>query len=137
MSRHGELTLRMAQVIKRARNEVRLEGLWGFSCEICQHIIKRTIKKEQLWNMDETGSIQKQKSRKVVVSKGSSNFWSKWADANFHMTFVVCLPAAKSISPILLILLGKRLNRDVLGGCDIEGSNITKSPKYFINSTLF
>ena len=87
--------------------------------------------------MDETGSIHKKKSHKVVVSKGSSNFWSNWADANFHMTFVVCVSAAKSIAPLLLILPGKRLNRDVLGGCDIEGSNITKSPKYFINSTLF
>ena len=41
--------------------------------------------------MDETGFIQKQNSHKVVVSKGSSNVWSKCDDANFHTTFVVCV----------------------------------------------
>ena len=35
MSPHGELTLRTAQVIKRARNEAILEGLWSFFCKLC------------------------------------------------------------------------------------------------------
>ena len=87
--------------------------------------------------MDETGFIQKQNSHKVVVSKGSSNVWSKCADANFHMTFVVCVSAAKCVAPPLLILPGKRLNRYVLKGCDIEGTKITTAPKGFINSNLF
>ena len=33
--------------------------------------------------MYETRFIQKQNSRKVVVSKGSRNVWSKCADKNF------------------------------------------------------
>ena len=87
--------------------------------------------------MDETGFIQKQNSRKVVVLKVSIDVWSKCADANFHMTFVVCVSAAKYVAPLLLILPGKRLNTYVVEGCDIEGANITKAQKYFINSTLF
>ena len=137
MSRHNKLTLIMAQVIKGARNEASLEGLWSFFWELCQHIIERTIKKEHFFNMDETGFIQKQNSRKVVVSKGSSNMWSKCSDANFHMTFFVCVSAAKSVGPPLLVLPGKRLNRDVLEAYDIEGATITTAPKGFINSTLF
>ena len=68
--------------------------------------------------MDETGFIHKQKYRKIVVSKGSSNLWSNCDDTNIHMTFVVCASAAKSIAPLLLILPVKRLNRDVLEGFD-------------------
>ena len=137
MSRHGELTLGTAQVIKQARNGASLEGMWSFFCELCQHITKWTIKKEQLCNMDETFFIQKQNLRKLVVSKGSSNVWSKCADASFHMTFVVCVFAAKSVAPPLLIIPGRQLNRGVLEGFDIEGANITTAPKGFISYTLF
>ena len=65
-----------------------LGGTAEIFCELCQNIIEPTIKKEELWNIDETGFVQKPNSRKVVVSKGSSNVWSKCADENFHMTFV-------------------------------------------------
>ena len=53
------------------------------------------------------------------------------------MTFSVCVSAAKYVVLSLLIIPGKRLNRDVLGGFDIEVANITTSPKNIINSTLF
>ena len=66
--------------------------------------------------MDETGFIQKQNSRKVVLSKGSRNFWSQCADANFCMNFVVCVSAAKYVATPLLILPVKRFNRGVLEG---------------------
>ena len=64
--------------------------------------------------------------------------WSKFADANFHMTFVVYVSAAKYVAPSLLMIPDKRFNRDVIKYCHLEGSNITKTaPKGFINSTLF
>ena len=63
--------------------------------------------------------------------------WSKCADANFRMTFVVCVSIAKYVAQPLLILPEKRLNIDVIGGCDVEGANIKTVPKGFINSTLF
>ena len=86
--------------------------------------------------MDDNGFIHKKNSCKIVVSKGSINVWSKCYDANFHMKFVVYISAAKYVSPPLLIIPGKRFNRDVIEGCNIEGSNITTAPKGFINSTL-
>ena len=104
--------------------------------KLFQNIIERKIKKYQLWNMDETGFIKKQSSRKVVVSKGSSNMWSKCADTNFHMKFSVCVSSDKYVAPLLLIISGERFNMDVLEGCDIEGDNITTSAKVFINYTL-
>ena len=123
MGRHGVLTLRTYQVVKRAWNGASLEGLRNFFYEICQ--------KGQLWNMDKTGFIQKQNSCTIVVSKDSSNVCSKCADANFHTTFAVCVSAAKSVTAPLLILPGKRLNRDVIEGFDIEGANITTAPILF------
>ena len=69
--------------------------------------------------MYEAGFIQKQNPRKLVVSKVSSNVWSKCADAIFHMTCVICVSAAKYVAPPLLIILGMRLNRYVIGDCDI------------------
>ena len=86
--------------------------------------------------MDETGFIQKKNSRNIVVLKGSINVWSKCADANFQMTFVVCVSADKYVAPPVLIIPGKQLNRDVPEGFDIEGANITTAPTVFINSTL-
>ena len=59
------------------------------------------------------------------------------ADANLHMTFVICVLAARFVAPPLLILPGKRLNGNVIEFFDIEGDNITTAPKVFINSTLF
>ena len=76
--------------------------------------------------MDETGFIQKQNSRKVTVSEGSSNVWSKCADANFHMNFVICVSTAKYVALPLLILPGKSPNRDNIEGYYIEGDTIKK-----------
>ena len=87
--------------------------------------------------MDETGFIQKQNSRKAVLSKYSINVWSKCADENFHMNLVVCVYAAKSVAPPLLILRGKWLSKDIIAGCDIESDNITTARQGFINYTLF
>ena len=87
--------------------------------------------------MDDNGFIHKKNYCDVVVSKGSINVWSKCYDANFHMTSVVYISAAKYVSPPLLSIPGGRFNRDVIEGCDIEGSNITTAPKCFINYTLF
>ena len=64
--------------------------------------------------MDETWFMQKHNSRKVAVSKGSRNVWSKYADTNFHMTFAVCVSTDKYVAPPLSIIPGKRFNRDVL-----------------------
>ena len=57
--------------------------------------------------MDETGFIQMETPCKVVVSKGSIDVWSKCAHANFHMAFVVCVSADKSVAPPLFTLSGK------------------------------
>ena len=92
MSWHGELTLRTAQVIRQERKEAISERLRNFFREICQRIIKRTLKKEQLWNMYETGFINKKNSRKVVVLKRSRNVWSKCADENFTWQFSYVFP---------------------------------------------
>ena len=48
------------------------------------------------------------------------------------MTFDVCVSAAKSVVPPLLSIPGKRFNRDVVEGCDIEGDKITTAPKGLI-----
>ena len=62
--------------------------------------------------------------------------WSKCVDANFHMTFAICVSYDKYFAPPMLILPVKRLNRSVIECCNIEGAIITTSPKGFLNSTL-
>ena len=127
----------MTQVIKSVRNQENLEGLRNLFCEIYQHIIERTIKKEQLWNIDKIDFIHKLNFCKLVVSKESINVWSKCSDANFHINFFVCISLDKSVVPSLLIIPGRRLYGDVIEGYYIEGANITTPPRGFINSTLF
>ena len=123
LRRHPELSLRIsAQVIKRARNEATIEGLRMFFKELLQHTIERKLTPDRLWNMDETGFAQKQKSRKVIAFNGSGNMWTKSADANFHMTYVVAVSATGIVAPPLMIIPGQRLNRDLLDGCDIPGA---------------
>ena len=62
---------------------------------------------------------------------------SNFADADFHMIFVVYVSAAKYVSPQLLIIPRKWFIRDVIKGCNIESSNIITAQNIFINSTLF
>ena len=81
--------------------------------------------------MHDTGFIKKKNSCTIVLQKGSRNMWSKCADDNFNMNFVVCVFATKSVAPTLLILPGKWLNRDVIEGCNIEVDNITTASKKF------
>ena len=76
-------------------NEEILEGLHVFICKICEHIIDQVIKEVHLWNLGETGFIQKQHYHKVVVSTGSINLWSKYSDENFHINFVMRVSATK------------------------------------------
>ena len=108
-----------------------MEGLWGFYCDLFQHIIERIIKAYQLCNMDETGFFQKQKYCKVVVSKGSRKVLSNSAKDNFHVTFDICISAAEIVDLSLLIVPGKQLNWGVLEGCDIEVAHVTTSSKMF------
>ena len=113
MNQHHELTLRSAQIINWDRNEDFLMGMQSLFCKLFQHIIERVIEEDHIHNMDETGFIQNKNSCKLAVSKGSRNVWSKYSDANFHITFVVCVSDSKDVAPPLLNIPGKRLNRDV------------------------
>ena len=63
--------------------------------------------------------VSEEKSRKLVVSKFSSNVLSKCVDANFHMTCVICVSNAKYVAPPVLSIPGKWFNRDVIIGCNI------------------
>ena len=80
-----QLSLRSFQVIKRSSNKVSLEGMWRFFFELSYHMIERLIKENKLWDMENTGFAQKQKSCTVVASKRSINVWSKYTEDNFRM----------------------------------------------------
>ena len=99
-----------------------------FFNELLQHTIERRLTPDRLWNMDETGFSQKQKSRKVIAFRGSGNVWTKPADADFHMTYAVAVSANGAVAPPLIINPGQRLKRDLLDGCNIPGSHVTCTP---------
>ena len=104
----------------------------GFFCKLCQNIIERGIKTDQLCNMDKTGFIHKQNCCKVVVWKDSINVWSKSSDTNFHMKFVVCVSAAETVSLPLLIVPGKFWKVVIFRVLMLQ-----QHQNIFINSTLF
>ena len=81
-------------------------------------------------------SFRSKKYCKVDVSKGSRNVSSKYAGANFHMNLFVCVSADKYVALPLSTLPLKRLNMDVLKGCNIEGAHNTTATKGFINYTF-
>ena len=102
------------KVIQRSKNKVILEGLWCLFCELTHNVIERGIEENKLWNMEKTGFAQKKKSHKVIASKGSNNVWSNSTKENFHMTFVLCVYAEGTVSPLLFFSPGKCLNIYVL-----------------------
>ena len=76
--RHPLLSLRSAQGIKRVRAEASIEGLTAFFWEFSMHLLERSIvDAEQVFNMDESGFRQSQRTKKVVEVYGSKNEWSK------------------------------------------------------------
>ncbi len=137
MRRHPLLTLRSAQTIKRVRAEAGEDGLMGFFNQLIQAVIEFKLTGDRIFNMDETGFAQKTKSKKVIAVQGSKNVWSKSADANFHLTIVASVNANGFVVPPMFIVPGKRINRDVMDGCDVPQSVISCGRKGFMNSNLF
>ena len=88
----------------------------------------------RVFNMDETGFAQKNKTRKVIYVTGSKNVWSKILEASFHITIVACIAANGFSVPPLFILPGQRLNRATTEQCSITGNTATVSPKGFMKS---
>ena len=137
MDRHPLLTTRTSQVIKRVRAEATQDGLRVFFWELLKHVLERKISPERIFNMDETGFAQKNKSKKVVAVHGSKNVWSKTVEAHSHLTIAACVSGIGFVVPPLFIVPGKRLNRDLMDACEIHGSTICTAPKGFMNSSVF
>ena len=77
MNRHPFLTTRTSQVIKCVRAEATEEGLQIFIWEFMKHVTEQKMTDDRIFNMDETGFAQNNKTRKVIVVTGSKNVWSK------------------------------------------------------------
>jgi hypothetical protein len=137
MQRHPLLTFRTSQVIKRVRAEATEEGLLQFFWEVMKHVIERNLTSDQIFNMDETGFSNKNKTKNVIAVKGSRNVWSKSVEASAHLTVVGAASASGFVVPPLYIVPGQRLNRDVLDACSIFGSVVTVSAKGFMTSKVF
>ena len=88
MNRHQLLTTRTSEVIKRVRAEATEEGLQIFTWEFMKYVTERKMTDDRIFNMDEMGFAQKNKTRKVIAVTGSKNVWSKSVEASFHMTIV-------------------------------------------------
>ena len=68
---------------------------------------------------------------------GLKNFWSKRADASFHLTIVACIAANGFAGPPLYVLPGQHVSRDMMDGCDITGGAVIVAPKGFMNASSF
>jgi len=136
-NRYPQLTLRTSQLIKRVRVEVELDEVRVFFNRLIKIMIEESMDGDRVFNMDETGFSQKARNKKVIALAGSSNVWSKTAEANFHMTIVAAASAKGTSLPPVFVVPGMRLNRDVLDECSIPGAKITTAPKGFVNQDLF
>ena len=137
LNRYPCLSICSAQIIKRVRNEVGLDGIRHLFSEVAQHVIEQKLTSDRMFNMDESGFNEKRKSKKVVAASGSKNVWSKSIETNSHVTFVACASASGFVIPPLIILQGKRLNRDVMDEMKVPNARVTTSPKGFINESIF
>ena len=66
MNRHPLLTTRTYQVIKRVRTDATEEGLQIFIWDFMKHVTKQKITDDCIFNMDEMGFAQKNKTRRVI-----------------------------------------------------------------------
>ena len=66
---------------------------YNFFNESLNHIVKRNLSPDRVFNIDETGFAQNRKPKKCVAVTGSKNVWSKSVDANFHFTITACVTA--------------------------------------------
>nr|CCA19915.1 hypothetical protein ALNC14_060580 [Albugo laibachii Nc14] len=136
-SRHPKLSLRVPQVISRARNQVRQENLDHLLNQLIKHAIERKLTNDRVFNMDETGFGQKTKSRKVIAVRGPKNVWTKCIDMSFHLTLVACVSASGSCLPPLFLLPGQCLNRDILSKCSVSGATVAVAPKALTSQATF
>ena len=92
---------------------------------------------DRIFNMEETGSAQKNKTRKVIAVTGSKNVRSESVEVSFHMTIVACVAANRFSAPPIFILPGKLLNRITMYQCSITGITSTVAPKGLMNFNIF
>ena len=129
MDEHPMLKVGSAKAIERVRSEATTEGLQAFFWEYLRHVLERRATAERIFNMDETGSRQSQKSKKVVAMHGSKNDWTKTLEANFRIAVTTCVSGNGFVVPPIFLVPGKRLNSDVMDACDIAGAVVTVDPK--------
>ena len=78
MDCHPTSTTQTSQVIKRVQSEAMEEGLLIFTWEFAKHVIEKQLMDDRIFNMDETGFAQKNKSKKFIAVTG----W-RWFELKF------------------------------------------------------
>ena len=53
----------------------------------------------------------------------------EFTDSKYHIAYVVYVSETGDVAPQLLIIIGQRLNRNFLYGCDIPGAVVTCATK--------
>jgi hypothetical protein len=137
MQRHPNLCLRGSQVIKRVRAEATDKELRNFFNEFIKHVIEQNATSDRIFNMDETGLVQRTKTRKGIAVKGSRNVWSKATEVSFHLTIVAAGSADGFHIHPQFIVPGQSLQRTTMGSCVNEDAVVTTSEKGFINAKIF
>jgi hypothetical protein len=137
MQRHPNLCLRGSQVIKRVRAEATDKELRNFFNEFIKHVIEQNATSDRIFNMDETGLVQRTKTRKGIAVKGSRNVWSKATEVSFHLTIVAAGSADGFHIHPQFIVPGQSLQRTTMGSCVNEDAVATTSEKGFINAKIF
>eukprot|EP00644_Phytophthora_capsici_P003359 jgi/Phyca11/130874/e_gw1.99.86.1 len=116
MERHPTLASRTAQKLTLKRNNIEATNLITLFNTLAQLVIELKLDASRVFNMDETAFQTRNKSKKVVAVRGSSNVWSMDPAINFHLTIVACGSGAGFVVPPAFILPGQTVEWDILNG---------------------
>lgn len=123
--------------MSKARNnvtELEVAALFGVLAKV---IVEENMDGSRIFNIDETAFESSRKTTRVVALKGSKNVWHTDLTTSFHLSIVACGSASGFVVPPLFILLGERVETEVLKLCSVPGAAVTTTIKAFMTASLF
>ena len=123
-------------LIDKIEAEKNVEGIMSFYTLFEKLNLEYNFTPAQVWNVDETGSSQKEKSSFIVGDRYQAVAEGQNSLSSLHMTMVACINAAGKFSSPLFILKGEEVDRLVLEEA-FPRSMISTSKKAWINEDIF
>ncbi|OQR82253.1 hypothetical protein ACHHYP_16324 [Achlya hypogyna] len=137
LGRYPDLTIRVAQVVSRARNGLTKDAMITLFGTLQKLVIELKLDATRIFNMDESPFLSRTKSKTVVALRGSHNVWTTEPPSSVHISYVACVSATGLLVPPLFILPGARVTEDIALAANVSDCRVTCSEKGLINCEIF